>query len=223
MASEGDHGRILATAARQALTPLGFWRKGRSRIWLADRSFWLAVVEFQPSSYSKGIYLNVSAHWLWSAMPDILSFDYMVERSKPWIDFKDIDQFGPLAERLAHQAADESRELQEIFTDLGSTAATLVAKHSVLADAGRGGGWPAFNAAISTGVAGDMATASRLLNSAYDSIGAWRPDLQRLLVPFIDAAKSPVSFNQFVAGTINTQRAQYGLGAVSGLIEAATL
>jgi hypothetical protein len=68
-----------------------------------------------------------------------------------------------------------------------------------------------------------MATASRLLNSAYDSIGAWRPDLQRLLVPFIDAAKSPVSFNQFVAGTINTQRAQYGLGPVSGLIEAATL
>ena len=39
---------------------MGFWRKGRSRMWLADRDFWLGVVEFQPSGFRKGTYLNVA-------------------------------------------------------------------------------------------------------------------------------------------------------------------
>jgi hypothetical protein len=179
----------------------------------------LAVVEFQPSGFKKGSYLNVAAHWLWSAMPDVLSFDYIVDRPKPWIDFKDAEQFAPLAGYLARQAAEESRQLQARFADSRSTAAMLVAEHATFADAGRGGGWPAFNAAVAAGIDGDMATAQRLLESAYDSIGAWRPDLQKLLVPYVDAVKSQAAFNEFVAGLVDAQRAHYGLAPISGLSE----
>jgi hypothetical protein len=55
----GTHDRIIADAAKAALGPLGFKRKGRSRTWLADHGWWLTVVEFQPSAWSKGSYLNV--------------------------------------------------------------------------------------------------------------------------------------------------------------------
>src|SRR6266513_2483077 len=50
----------------RALGPLGFKRKGRSRIWLADRGWWLLVIEFQPSSSRRGAtYLNVGEQHLW--------------------------------------------------------------------------------------------------------------------------------------------------------------
>ncbi|TGQ53638.1 DUF4304 domain-containing protein [Mesorhizobium sp. M1C.F.Ca.ET.193.01.1.1] len=62
--ADSEHGRIIASQAKIALQPAGFRRNGRSRVWIADRGFWLSVVEFQPSSWSKGTYLNVAVHWL---------------------------------------------------------------------------------------------------------------------------------------------------------------
>ena len=35
----GPHDRIIADAAKAALGPLGFRRKGRSRVWLADHAW----------------------------------------------------------------------------------------------------------------------------------------------------------------------------------------
>ena len=202
---------MIAAAARDALIPLGFWREGRSRVWLADRGFWLAVVEFQPSSFSKGSYLNVSAHWLWSAMPEILSFDYRVQRQQPWIKFEDVAQFGPLVDQLAQQAAKESRQLEAKIGDIRSAAAVLVAEETAYANEGRGGGWPAFNAAIASGIVGDMVIARKLFSSAYHSIGAGRPDLQRLLVPYSEAIKKKSTFSNFIALQIDKQRAKFKL------------
>ncbi len=74
-AAAPDHNAVLRTAARAALLPLGLIQRGRSRVWLDDRGWFLIVVEFQPSSWSKGSYLNVAAMWLWRDK-DYLSFDY---------------------------------------------------------------------------------------------------------------------------------------------------
>ncbi|WP_352820518.1 DUF4304 domain-containing protein [Mesorhizobium sp. M0898] len=68
--ADSEHGRIIASQAKIVLKPAGFQRKGKSRIWIADRGFWLSVVEFQPSSWSKGTYLNVAVHWLWGSLPE---------------------------------------------------------------------------------------------------------------------------------------------------------
>jgi hypothetical protein len=54
VSTSDEHGRIIATAAKETLGPLGFYRKGRSRVWLCDHGFWLGVVEFQPSGFAKG-------------------------------------------------------------------------------------------------------------------------------------------------------------------------
>ncbi len=47
----GPHDKIIANAAKAALRPLGFQRKGQSRLWFFDHSWSFAVAEFQPSSW----------------------------------------------------------------------------------------------------------------------------------------------------------------------------
>src|SRR5687767_12866016 len=96
--AEPEHSKIIAQAAKEVLAPLGFRRSGRSRLWLADHGYWLGVVEFQPSGFSKGSYLNVAAHWLWRPPPHVMTFDYFhPDQTRPYIDFVDAAQFTPLA------------------------------------------------------------------------------------------------------------------------------
>jgi hypothetical protein len=63
--AERDHDKVIASIAKSVLGPLGLRRKGRSRTWLDDHGWWLGVVEFQPSSWSRGTYLNVGGMFLW--------------------------------------------------------------------------------------------------------------------------------------------------------------
>ena len=58
-------GRTIASAAREALAPLGVVRKGRSRCWIDDHGWWLVNIEFQPSGFAKGCYLNVGVQHFW--------------------------------------------------------------------------------------------------------------------------------------------------------------
>lgn len=61
----GPADKLIADAAKTALAPLGLVRKGRSRTWIDDHGWWLINVEFQPSSYATGCYLNVGTQHLW--------------------------------------------------------------------------------------------------------------------------------------------------------------
>lgn len=61
----GVHARIITSAARAALRPLGLQQKGRSRTWIDDHGWWLVNIEFQPSSWRTGCYLNIGEQHLW--------------------------------------------------------------------------------------------------------------------------------------------------------------
>src|SRR5256885_16246715 len=63
--ARSPHGSIINRVARAALTPLSLRRKGQSRFWHDDYGWRAFLVEFQPSSWSKGTYCNVGAMWLW--------------------------------------------------------------------------------------------------------------------------------------------------------------
>src|SRR5688572_1964676 len=110
----GAHDKIIATAAKTMLQPLGLRRKGQSRLWIGDHGWWLAVVEFQPSGFSKGSYLNVAAHWLWSDK-GYISFDLgsgadWGSRAADFEAYESDMQFERAAERLATLAAQGVRE-----------------------------------------------------------------------------------------------------------------
>jgi hypothetical protein len=198
----------LAAAARRYLAPLGLTRKGRSRTWLDDQSWFVTVVEFQPSGFSKGSYLNVGSHFLWSANGH-LSFDlgYRIEGFFP---FESEEQFEPEADRLASRAAIEVQRLRSVLLD-PTKVASAVAE----------GPWAPYHRGVSQGLSGDREDAMRNLQANLDqcrlfpSASVRVPSCERLLSSLTDTA----TFQNAVITLIRQQREAVGLPTVDKVFE----
>jgi len=150
MAKQNVHGKLIAAAAKATLLPLGCRRIGQSRRWFSDERFWYIFIEFQPSSWSKGTYTNVTPTWLflhsWGGEG--------AQRVDDYIAFEGVEQFTPLIERMAKLAAAEIVALRERFrTPLRlhrSFAANLSWSGNV------------YRAAVTAGLVGDLALARQL-------------------------------------------------------------
>jgi hypothetical protein len=150
MAKQNEHGKLIAAAAKAALLPLGCRRKGQSRVWFSDERFWYIFIEFQPSAWSKGTYLNVGPIWFfleqWGGE--------VTPRLGNYIEFESVEQFGPLIESAAQRVAAE--------------VVALRAKFRTLADIHRffAGNLPwsgnVYRAAITAGLVSDFALARQL-------------------------------------------------------------
>jgi hypothetical protein len=201
----GPHDKIIANAAKATLRPLGFQRKGQSRLWFFDHSWWLAVVEFQPSSWSKGSYLNVAAHWLWMDVAPI-SFDFG-GRLEGFEEYKSDEQFALAVARLADRAADEARRLAAMFSSLPDAAEILLEHARTEArQAPAHPGWMVYNAGVAAGLAGRNDEAAemfgRVLSGPGDRTSALHLRAERMSSLISDAAK----LRQEAASTITQQR-----------------
>lgn len=205
--AEPEHSKIIARAAKEALTRLGFWRRGHSRVWLADHGYWLGVVEFQPSGFGKGSYLNVAAHWLWRPPDYFLSFDYFhPDQTKPFIEFFDAAQFKPLARDLAEQAARDSERLIQQFDSLSSTASVLIKEELALPC--RPKGWRAFHAAVAAGLIGNIVTSRRLFQPLIEQAVThdWQERLQATCAGLSQTLSRPRAFRDAVLMMIEQTR-----------------
>jgi hypothetical protein len=108
-----SHNKQIAEAAKRYLKPLGAHQQGRSRVWLVDSGWYVGVVEFQPSSWSKGAYLNVGAHFLWLPKTHV-TFDFG-HRKDGHIEFESEEQFADAADFIAKRAAEEVTKLRTLF------------------------------------------------------------------------------------------------------------
>ncbi|MGF7170363.1 hypothetical protein FHS91_002048 [Sphingobium xanthum] len=206
----GPHDKIIANAAKTGLRPFGFQRKGQSRLWFFDHSWWLAVVEFQPSSWSKGSYLNVAAHWLWMDIGTI-SFDFG-GRLESFEEYASDEQFAMVAARLTDSAAEEARRFATMFSSLPDTAEILLEQaRAELRQAPAHPGWMAYNAGVAAGLAGRSNDAAemfgRVLNRSGDQTSLLHLKAERMSNLTSDAAK----FRQEAASTIVQQREKLGL------------
>jgi len=163
------HDKLIASAARDILAPLGFRQKGRSRLWFADHGWWLVVVEFQPSGWSRGSYLNVGAKWLWNKVSH-WSFDFSFHpaaRVSSFCEFETEEQFREASRGLARAAAAEALRLRAAFPDITAVADLLTVEVS---------GWPdahgLFDAAAAAYLAGRYDEAVRL----FTQLSAPQPD-----------------------------------------------
>ena len=206
----GPHDKIIADAAKRALAPLDFRRKGRSRTWLADHGWWLAIVEFQPSAWSKGSYLNVGAHWLWSEI-GFLSFDFG-GRVHEHVEYLSDAQFAPAAARLAEKAAVEARRLTAMFSSVEAAADILVAEQTAAGEHS-GGGWMTYSAGLAAGLAGradpiDMF--NRVLGGSAPPDSALKTKAARMA----QLVRDPARFKAEVAATIVRHREALKLPAL---------
>ena len=164
MAKQNEHGRLIAAAAKAALAPLGCKRVRQSRFWYSDQRFWTVSIEFQPSGWAKGSYLNVGANWLWYPMSDwgfSFSEDIRVEDAG-FIKFENVEQFTPLIAAMAARAAHEVYRLREKYKSRADI-------HRHLLTRAVRNGLHGYHAAVAAGLVGDMATARQL----FDRLESW--------------------------------------------------
>lgn len=199
----GTHDRIIAEAAKQALGPLGFKRNGRSRTWIADHGWWLTVVEFQPSAWSKGSYLNVAAHWLWSETGS-LSFD-LGGRVEEHTEYFSDAQFTPVAFQLAQKAAEEARRLAHKCSSLETLADILLADQQVSREHG-GGGWMTYNAGVAAALAGRTDAAAEMFERVLRGSAPRSSTLKVAAKRMGQLAPDPAHFKTEVALLIARQR-----------------
>jgi hypothetical protein len=205
------HSKLLTEAARSILRPLGLFQKGRSRTWLDDHHWWLGVVEFQPSSWSQGSYLNVGCSWLWR-VKDHVSFDEG-SRVRPFCGFRDEQQFGPVAEQMAQSAADEIKRYRSLFPKVSSVC-TYYQQHRP------SGFWPTFNAAIACALAGQPEEAQRFFRSVIaeqDDNREWVLTAQNDAKKLSALVPQTEHFRQTIVERIQQTRKLQGLPQVSGV------
>lgn len=139
---------------------MGLFQKGRSRTWFDDHGWWICVVEFQPSNWSRGSYLNVGCTWLWH-VKDYVSFDEG-GRVEPFSRFRDESQFELLAHSLAEQAAKEVIRYRKLFPNVHQVCVHYLQHWP-------DGFWPSFHAAVACALTGQADQARRLFKQVTDS------------------------------------------------------
>lgn len=193
-----EHGKLIATAAKAALAPIGCIRKGQSRVWYSDQRFWVISVEFQPSGWSKGSYLNIGVSWLWSGGKGAGLF----YRPTNFISFESKEQFTPLIEEMAQCAANEVTKLRERFNSLEQIQRYL------LTDQRRGGG-PLLNAAIASQLLGETALAKQFFRriddwpiDGYD----WQKNIKMFSAKLNEEVDHPDNFRATILSVIQQAR-----------------
>ena len=121
--STPPHTKILNRVAREVLKPIGAKQKGRSRIWLDDNGWWVTMIEFQPSNWSRGSYLNVGINWQWYPK-DYYSFD-MGYRTGNYVGYENDDQFEMAARDFADQAKTKALEYRHNLQNVSAAKVTM--------------------------------------------------------------------------------------------------
>jgi hypothetical protein len=91
-------------------------QQGVSRVWFDDRGWFTTIVEFQPSSYARGAYLNIGANPHWYKETNIgfsLILDY---RTHDFVKYYNDEQFTIEMEKFCELAIREILEFREKLT-----------------------------------------------------------------------------------------------------------
>jgi hypothetical protein len=210
MAKQTEHGKLLAAAAKLALEPIGCRRKGQSRIWLSDERSWIIVVEFQPSGFSRGSYLNVAPMWLWRLL-DVpgLSFDYGPVRVANYVEFCNEKQFTTEADVLAKRAAAEVLSLRQLFNSPAAITRCLIK------DAENGSLWQWYHAAVAAGLMGQTNVSLEMFARVIQLRPApgteWVPDVQNRSAALVSKLPDIKAFRATVVEMVQRTRANHKL------------
>jgi hypothetical protein len=198
-----DHNNDIAAAAKSVLAPLGCVRKGRSRVWLDDHGWWVGVIEFQPSGFSKGSYLNVAASYMWTPRTNqsAWTFDALIMNSKPWRAVVG-ESFSTQAMELAVMARAALAELREKHRALAVAADWLASKEL------RGTLWHEYNLGVAFGLAGSMERARRYFQLVVDPSpkSQWIEALAHESQNFAALVDDPVAFRAAVLRRVQETR-----------------
>lgn len=117
------HNKIIKTTVKKFLEPEKLFQIGSSRCWLDDQGYYMILVEFASSGYSKGARLNAGVSFLWESterLNESLSYNYgcQVRTGVGYVEYKNDDEaFQNGIEKLAKKALEKVDEYRK-FSDM---------------------------------------------------------------------------------------------------------
>ncbi|MEV7442822.1 hypothetical protein AB0O22_16975 [Streptomyces sp. NPDC091204] len=201
MAATSPASRLVASAARERLRPLGLNRRGRSRIWVDDHTWWLGIVEFPSPTWSQGSGLTVGVMWLWQDLGH-LAFDF-TEQVQPRQDFRNEMQFGTVAAALADQAGERVETHRSMFGGLDQAAERLLER-----PVRRGFLWESFNAGVAAALVGRPEEARDRLHAvlAEEPMAPWVLEVQRAARHVYDVAHDLAAVGDWAVAAVASCR-----------------
>lgn len=209
------HAKIISAVAKRILVPEGFFRKGSSRVWLEDNGWFLTVVEFQPSSYSKGTYLNVAMNFLWGKPltegAHVLALDYGSRIMPPDVPEMFVSYTGDEGLFERHMEAMANAALR-IANDYKRCTDLVYAKEMICSGPPVVAGWDEYDRAMLCFLAEDVQEGLRHMQrfsaakqnwNWYWESGLWKICEQE--IP--ERCNTPESARQFVIELIQANRA----------------
>lgn len=209
------HAKIINAVAKRILAPQCFFRKGSSRVWLQDNGWFLTVVEFQPSGYSKGTYLNVAMNFLWgkplSEGAHVLSLDYGDRVMPPdvpemFVSYTGDDVLFTYQVEMMANAALRITYGYKKCTDLGYARKLICAGEPITA------GWYEYDRAMLCFLAGDVKEGLRHMQHFSEARQNWNwyweSNLWKICEQEIpERCNTPESARQMVLEMIQANRA----------------
>lgn len=203
------HQRIIQQVARATLGPAGLRQRGRSRCWLDDRSWYAILVEFQPSSFTRGSYLNVGVNWFWEPR-EFWAFDL------PWpdqyenglVEYHDDAAFKADFSRMAGRALTYVTEIRAVLTNPKDAFALM--SRDYLAE---NNCWPAYHFGIAAALCRKIEIARGCLARviASDHPFDWVRQRRDVAVSLLDRLDDQEAFVRFINERIALGRKMKGL------------
>ncbi|MDE6111517.1 MAG: hypothetical protein K2F65_06350 [Eubacterium sp.] len=109
-ADKNIHNKIIKEVCKEILFPLGVFQKGNSKTFLDDNGYFFTAVEFQPSTWSRGSYLNIGIYFFWHNT-DYITYDMYLgnrlSRVEDFVEYENDEQFRNEMTRFANRAKEQ--------------------------------------------------------------------------------------------------------------------
>jgi hypothetical protein len=211
------HSKIINQIAKEYLLPLGIIQKGKSRLWIDDNKWWIILLEFQPSDWGRGTYLNIGAHWLWHEK-EYYSFDYG-GRINPFVKYSNDLQFEEEFRIMINKLVNELMKYRSRFQNIHKVADILKSQNNLAS-------WNGFHAGIACGLDGQIPTAKKLLNDVLQEDSfiqvknkryelVWHVKMKERAQYLINLLESPKKYIQVINDSILNSRKLYKLQEIN--------
>jgi hypothetical protein len=182
--NQTKHNQILNQVAKDKFLPLQISQLGKSRTWIYDSIWWVCAIEFQPSSWDRGTYLNIGVCWLWNRK-DYISYDYAVSHNPRIENFQKYlgeDSFNEVANKTCEKACELVSTYCEFFENISCTAKKLREYCGDMI-------WDKYHCGVSSGLAKEYNLAKKTFNQLLDMNVSfeWEIDLQNRTTELIDS------------------------------------
>jgi hypothetical protein len=196
---EFDHNKLIAEVAKQVLSPAGLKRKGKSRFFYDDNGWWCTIVDFSPSSFSKGSYLNVGVSWL---LYERDFWDFNVGgREQGFSSAGNESEFASAIFEMAVRAKEIAERNRERFSSVSKA-------HEYYQSIKREG-WALYYAAVIAGLDHQFAIARRNFSSLFEhpETTEWQRELNSRARLLLNSLNHPNVFIEIVTGIVLQTRA----------------